>query len=247
MGRSAVKLLIIALLVAAGVSFWYERLEKKIMPAVEDSVQPVTEPGAAKKNEDSNDLKEQTPQSVDYQVIVKRNIFQAVLEAVAPPPKKEVKKVVATSLDLTLLGTVAGDEQTARAIIIDNKAKKQDIFQIGDAIQGAFIETIDRGKITLDVDGRNEVLLIKERQGGGPGAPELPQDMSLPQDVVEKSKRSVRRRSPRLRRNRRISRRQDPEKANIEPEVFPEENFEEIDEPEPAVISPDEEVLPPPV
>ncbi|RUM37056.1 MAG: hypothetical protein DSY58_04385 [Desulfobulbus sp.] len=247
MGRSTIKLVVISLLVAAGVYFWYGRLEKRIMtgidqPAKSEEVKTADEP--VSRNEKAKD-----PQSgpVDFQIIVKRNIFQAVLEKVKPAPEKVVQKVVPTSLDLTLLGTVAGNEQTARAIIIDNKTKKQDIFQIGDALQGAFIETIERGEITLDVNGRTETLRIKEREGGGPGAPELPDNVAFPQEVVKKPRTGVARRRPRLRRNRRISRRQDPGDVGIEPEVVPDEKLQEIEEPGPAEIPPDEELLPPDV
>ncbi len=242
MGRLAAKLFVLVVLVAAGVSFWYGRLEKTLLAVDGISGQAVVaektgEAVAHTPHQKENNVQ---PQSVDFQVIVQRNIFQAVLDPVKTPPKKEVKKVVATSLDLTLLGTVVGDEQTARAIIVDNKDKKQDIYQIGDAVQGAFIETIDRGKITLEVDGRNEVLLIKERKGGGPGAPELPANQAFSGSAVERPKPVARKRAPRLRHNRRISRRPDPESVESDYDIPEQDGPDEIDEPGPAEIPPDD-------
>jgi len=242
MGRLPAKLFVLVVLVAAGVYFWYGRLEKTLLtdegtPGQATVASKTAEPVVARTSHAEE--KNSQPQSVDFQVIVQRNIFQAVLDPVKAPPKKEAKKAVPTSLDLTLLGTVAGDEKTARAIIVDNKAKKQDIFQIGDAVQGAFIETIDRGKITLEVDGRNEVLLIKERKGGGPGAPELPANQAFSGSAVERPKPIARRRVPRLRHNRRISRRPDPESVESDPDIPELDVPDEIDEPGPVEIQPD--------
>ena len=244
MGRLPAKLFVLVALVAAGVYFWYGRLEKTLLtdegtPGQATVASKTAEPMARAARTQHSEEKESLPKSVDFQVIVQRNIFQAVLDPVKAPPKKEAEKAVPTSLDLTLLATVAGDEKTARAIIVDNKAKKQDIFQIGDAVQGAFIETIDRGKITLEVDGRNEVLLIKERKGGGPGAPELPANQAFSGSAVERPKAIARRRVPRLRHNRRISRRPDPESVESDPDIPELEVPDEIDEPGPAEIQPD--------
>ena len=127
--------------------------------------------------------------------------------------------VAPTSLNLTLLGTVTGNDRDARAIIVDNKEKQQDLYQVGDAVQGAFIESIERGKITLDVNGKKEALLIKERVGGGPGAPSVPR--SKPRLVTEDSAvKNTNRKVPRARPHRRISFRQDSDQSGTGPEVI---------------------------
>jgi len=174
MVRVAAKLVIIFLLVSMGVFLWYGRLEKMWLAGTEEPVMIQTEKSIVGNREDVA-----TPEPMvaaqDFQIIVTRNIFQASLESVAQKPEEVVEELAPTSLNLTLLGTVTGNDRDARAIIVDNKEKQQDLYQVGDAVQGAFIESIERGKITLDVNGNKEALLIKEREGGGPGAPNVPQ------------------------------------------------------------------------
>lgn len=95
------------------------------------------------------------------QVILKRKLF-------GPPPKekKPVKieqaapvQLTVTSLDLTLLGTITGSPNNRRAIILDKKKKLQDIYYQGDTVQGAAIKEIQRGKIILTVNGKDEILV----------------------------------------------------------------------------------------
>jgi len=229
MVRVIVRLGVLLALVAAGVHFFYARMEKELLADVNVSAssQGVISVDVDKQ-ESKKAIKEQS-RSMDSQVIVTRNIFQTKLEPEAKPVEKVVKKVVPTSLDLTLLGTVTGDDQTARAIIIDKKTRKQDIYQIGDAVQGAFIGSIDRGKITLEVDGRNEVLTIKEREGGGPGAPQG-DNLSAAQDT-QMNRSAPAPRKPRLRRNRRVTRPVVQKHEAAEPDIMPDEFPDEIDEP----------------
>ncbi len=112
----------------------------------------------------------------DFQVIIRRNIFQLIQQelpvttevtttTVVEKPTEEVQ----TALNLTLLGTVMGDKRTSRAIIVEEKKTEQKLYQVGDAVQGALIESIERGKVTLDVFGAREILLLEKRKGGGPG------------------------------------------------------------------------------
>ncbi|MBU1985768.1 MAG: hypothetical protein KJ846_00925, partial [Proteobacteria bacterium] len=106
----------------------------------------------------------------DHQVILKRNLF-------GPPPKKDqpgkttqtAADLVATSLDLGLLGTITGSPKNRRAIILDKKTKLQDIYFQGDVIQGALIKEIQRGKIILNRNGKEEILI-----------PETPKKNSTP-------------------------------------------------------------------
>jgi type II secretory pathway component PulC len=223
--RVLFKLILITLLVSAGVYFWYGRMEKQLRQGTAASeksragVAPIT---AANQDAAVAPPREADPGTVDFQVIIKRNIFESTLEAVKPVKTEVVEEVAPTKLNLTLLGTVTGNDQDARAIIIDNKEKRQDIFQIGDAVQGAFIESIDRGKITLDVNGRIEALLIKDREGGGPGPPNVPPSSNR-QVKSSNPRQSVQRKSPRVRPSRRISFRQDPEEGpNARPEMVEE-------------------------
>lgn len=107
----------------------------------------------------------------NYRAITRRNVFGAVEKAAPPPAAVEVKEIETlepTTLDLGLLGTIAGDEESARAIIFDRKKKSQDIYRVEDTVQGAVIKQILRGKVVLRVDGRDEVLyMVEDEKPGG--------------------------------------------------------------------------------
>ena len=172
MVRRTVTLVILFILVYAGVHLYYARLEKRLLASSKPVVkQPVASPaagrGAAKKPPAA------PKNNRDFQSIVDRNIFGAVLVQEAGAKKKEPPKVKEeareTTLKLVLKGTISGDERDARAIIVDEKEKKQDLYQVGDAVQGALITAIERGKVILEFNGRKQFLLIKERKGGERG------------------------------------------------------------------------------
>ncbi|MEN8199420.1 MAG: type II secretion system protein N [Thermodesulfobacteriota bacterium] len=100
----------------------------------------------------------------EYAIITKRALFgkvkgdsasREVVEEVKPEPAP-------TSMDLVLLGTISGSSNEQRAIIRNKKKGKQDIYYKGDAIEKALIKEIHRGKIILEVNGREEVLLMQE-------------------------------------------------------------------------------------
>lgn len=167
MVRVTVKLFLIFVLVYAGVSFWYGRLEKRLLVPATAVAPRIAQAGPPEKT------KQVLQKTSNYQIILTRNIFEAVLEQKNLEPKeKEPEKVVEkepeeTTLKLVLQGTVSGAERDARAIIVDQKDKKQDIYQIGDAVQGALITSIERGKVILEVNGKKQLLVIKDREGGG--------------------------------------------------------------------------------
>ena len=160
------RLAFIALLVYAGVSLWYGRVEERLQaksPVVksETAIPPLQ--------------KTAEPESVqtDYQIILTRNIFKAALElgerASGEQPPAGLEELAETKMQLVLLGTVSGSKEDARAIIRNEKTTMEDIYRVGSELQGAKITRIGRGKVGLQVDGREEILNIKETEGG-PGA-----------------------------------------------------------------------------
>ena len=160
--RVGVKLLLIFVLVFAGVKIWYGRLEERLGVPVAVKESTTAEPEVART--------EIARKADDFTIIVDRNIFQAVIttkvEKEEQPPSAE--ELAATKLKLSLMGTISGFERDSRAIIADDLKKQQDIYQVGDSIQGALIKTIERGRVVLNVNGADEELLLKDREGGGP-------------------------------------------------------------------------------
>jgi len=218
-------LVLLFVLVWTGVEFWYGRLKEQLAAAGPSPVEKVAATGKAAREAQHNATGpaagrqsgkpgNDAAHKDDYQVIVQRNIFGAVLEqeAVAREEKKPAEpEPEKSTLKLTLLGTVSGNERDARAIIVDEKEKKQDIYQIGDAVQGALITEIKRGKVILDVDGRRQFLVIKERkQSGGSDRAALPgsRDLATSSFIPSRTVPAASRPAPAVVPHRRVSFRQ---------------------------------------
>lgn len=182
LGRMA----LIALLVYAGVNIWYgrvvERLDRMIPVARVVQITPLP----------NRSLEEPAPAINDYQVILERNIFKAVLAAGEKPAGEQVLSALdtleETTMQLALLGTVSGSVEDARAIIRDELTRQENMYRVGGTLQGAVITRIERGRVVLLVDGNEEILNIKdpERDGTAPASTSV--DNSYPvldQDQVE--------------------------------------------------------------
>ena len=104
-----------------------------------------------------------------YQAVIDRNIFGAATTVASAPAEEVVTEVLEdlapTSLKITLLGTITGDQENARAIIADDNKKTQGLYRIADAIQGAIIKKILRGKVIVRVNGEDQVLTMAEDGG----------------------------------------------------------------------------------
>lgn len=176
------RLAFITLLVYAGVSLWYGRVEERLQGnnAVVKN-EAATSP--LKKPAESESAK------TDYQIILTRNIFKAALEsggrASGEQSPADVEELAETKMQLVLLGTVSGSKEDARAIIRNEKTKIEDIYHVGSELQDTIITRIGRGKVVLQVNGREEVLNIKESEGG-PG----PQQEASPAAEIPQPERS---------------------------------------------------------
>lgn len=107
---------------------------------------------------------EQVPVERDYQVVSARNIFAvSKLLAAQNPVIEDPAALAPTSLRVRLLGTVAGDSRNGRAIILDEEKSKQNIYKVGDSLQGGEIKRILREKVVIQVDGRDEMLVMSEK------------------------------------------------------------------------------------
>jgi len=109
-----------------------------------------------------------------YGSIAKRNLFHTKTQAEikkekAPPPPKPVEQepIKPTELKLKLLGTVAGDQKHAYAVILDQKKRRQNLYRVGDPIQTAIVDEIRRGSVLLKVGNSKEILSMEEDPGMG--------------------------------------------------------------------------------
>lgn len=111
------------------------------------------------------ETKSASQKKIDYRIILQRNLFghpPAGDKSATPPASDKMEPLTATSLAIVLMGTVIGSGGTERAIILDQKSQKQDLYEKGDAVQGALIKEIARGKVILAKDGGDEILDMSE-------------------------------------------------------------------------------------
>jgi general secretion pathway protein C len=109
----------------------------------------------------------EAPVSVsDYQAIVDRNLFNSGKKPLAEPGKGaagiDVDKLKQTGLKLKLWGTVTGPDGQTYAVIEDPKTREQLLYRPGDTVQKAAVKMVLRQKVVLNVDGRDEVLIMEE-------------------------------------------------------------------------------------
>ncbi|MFP4306038.1 MAG: type II secretion system protein GspC [Desulfococcaceae bacterium] len=108
-----------------------------------------------------------------YAAIADRNLFKTG-DASAPPKAEETKPeppsaepLQETQLRLKLWGTVTGDGDGDRtyAVIEEPRKREQNLFRIGDTLEGAKVKEILREQVILTVNGQDEVLRMAESPG----------------------------------------------------------------------------------
>lgn len=155
--------LAITLVCLGGVELLYQGLEYFVFktPEVIDKVEktkkqvvtalPTDESGKVKKP--------------DYKIILQRNLFGSYKKEEAPKKEedpKEQEAELASELNLVLMGTISGTENSRRAIILNKQTRDQEIYSVGEVIEGALIEEIKRGEILLTIDGKTKRLDMSE-------------------------------------------------------------------------------------
>lgn len=155
-------LLIIALLALAGaeISRWqltafFDRNTQKV-PELGLSNQPV--------NKTAGIINKKRPaMKSNANLIVKRQLFGS-----PPQPKsiaKENKKLpvlTAADLKVVLMGTIGVDTDDGKAIIMDKRNNKQQLYKKGDKVQGAEVKQVLRGKVILSIGGQDKILQMNE-------------------------------------------------------------------------------------
>jgi general secretion pathway protein C len=112
-----------------------------------------------------------------YEVINKRNIFNATPPSDTPEPPRPVEpappppEVPATPLPLKLVGIMAGKKtQAPRFAIIESTGSPpgQAVYQVGDSVQQVFIVDILPGCVVLDRGGGQQKLCFEKDAGSAP-------------------------------------------------------------------------------
>ncbi|VAW87453.1 hypothetical protein MNBD_GAMMA16-1818 [hydrothermal vent metagenome] len=96
-------------------------------------------------------------------------------------PQAQPEKIMDTNLKLTLRGILASDDATiARAIIADDRSRKENLYRIGGKISGgAELKEVNVDHIVLSRNGRLEILrLPKSKISGGSSLVKQPRQSS---------------------------------------------------------------------
>ncbi len=107
--------------------------------------------------------------------------------------EEQIAALKPTRLNVVLIGTVSGPERVAFAVIEEKGKKEQGLYQIGDQIQGALIKKVLRGKVILEVKGKDEILEMEQaktgkgRPGGAGGGGGEGYTITVAQDDLQKS------------------------------------------------------------
>jgi type II secretory pathway component PulC len=153
--------LLITLLCVGVVEGGYQALEYFVLrPPVAETA--VSEPVTIEKESPEKDEKKAQH---DYRVILQRNLFGSPTEKEEPvstDTSDYTEDIQPTSLNIVLMGTINGGEGVARAIILDRNTNKQELYEVGDVVQGALVKEILRGKVILVYNGKDEMLDMSE-------------------------------------------------------------------------------------
>jgi general secretion pathway protein C len=148
-----INILLITVAVYLGVSAFYRIATAKVDKI--DLYKPVRKQAASPKDEISHPLSY-------YKTIIDRNLFNTKTEIEKKTDQVDIEALEQTDLSLKLWGTVTGDKRKAYAVIEETKEKRQDLYRLGDTVQGATVKLILREKVVLRVNGKDEVLEIEE-------------------------------------------------------------------------------------
>ena len=96
----------------------------------------------------------------DYGLIASRDVFHTTKETAKTTGKEQSGEIKATELNLELKGTVVGDGKDSYAFILDRGSRKEEVYYANDFVMGARIVRIVKGRVILNVDGREEALLM---------------------------------------------------------------------------------------
>jgi general secretion pathway protein C len=103
-----------------------------------------------------------------FRVISERNLFHSIdkVKVTGGGEQVNIDELEPTTLKLALLGTVSSNGEFDYAVIEEMDKKKQVLARKGDAVATATVIEIMRGMVVLRVDGKNEVLKMKEGDRG---------------------------------------------------------------------------------
>jgi general secretion pathway protein C len=120
---------------------------------------PVDNPSAALQTTAPVNAPQETLET--YAVITEKNLFKTT-DKPSMEDQMDLDSLQATTLQLELVGTVAGEGAYNYAVIEEKDKKKQRVYKIGDTINSATLVKVMRNAVILKVGNRDEVLKKRE-------------------------------------------------------------------------------------
>ena len=169
------------ILIAATALYAAVDLIQKIVPLT-SPVTKVERPAASKRPAGTAPQRIKSPEA--YGIIASRNLFGSTDKesawSGAGATAVATDQMERTTLQLDLLGTIAGGSAHSRAVIDDKASKKPRVFKVGDQVGNATIVRILRNSVVLLVEGREEILVMKAHQPGRTDSTKPAAEVPLP-------------------------------------------------------------------
>jgi len=131
------------------------------------------------------------PPLSSYRAITERNVFGSLESASEETQPSEYENLEPTKLKLALVGTVAGSDEDAAAFIEETDKRRQELYRVGDSVKDATLKAILEGKVVLSVDGKDEILTMKEPSSSVSSSSSTVRESSIPSGAVTPQRRST--------------------------------------------------------
>jgi general secretion pathway protein C len=160
---SILNIALVTILIFLSVKLSYQILTAKLLQISSTDLAALADPGSDIRH--TNTPKDRQIKNMSaYQSITNRDLFKTK-EDLKPEKRTsdiDLEELQQTSLNLKLFGTITGRSDHGYAVIEDTQKRKQGLYKKGDAIQNAEIKRILRKKVVLNVNGKDEILLMEE-------------------------------------------------------------------------------------
>ena len=112
------------------------------------------------------------PSADDSKSLTKRALSGVRKEDTSRKTSRPPDRPGTSLLNLKLLGTVVNEKGSSWAVIHDLDNGRQDMVGVGSVVAGARVVSIERDKVVLSINGREEILVLGAegpRSASGPG------------------------------------------------------------------------------
>lgn len=150
-----INLFVLSVVIYCGVDIFYtfagsKFTEVKVERVTSEHIEKTTRPG-------------KRPSFDHYTSAINRDLFGVVEDSLDKSGDLKMEDLEPTALNISLLGTVSGDRDSAVAVIQEKAKRTQALYKEGDTIQNATISKILRGKVILRVGDKNQILTMEEK------------------------------------------------------------------------------------